>query len=201
LKALDKIHNPPPIQEPLPDGASVMERLLLQLKPTERQFVDDFMEKMFQQVDRDEMQVPTITDLAIETVMLMRLRDTQLKALASSKKDDVAAAKLASEQVKVITESIRKSMDKLGVSREAKLKNKVQVKSTAMSLLSGYMDEIERFSPEVLSTLKTEEEKALAAMFPRVQKLILDVAPDMEETPEQDALDLEALLKRADVPY
>lgn len=166
------------------------------LKPHERKFYEEFFNMVLQAVDRDELQIPAISSLAFDIVLTKRLRERQFKGTGTEELE---------KSIKTLEDRVAKQMNVLGISREAQLKNKVQLKSTPASLISGYLDEIERMSPEALDTLRVEEQRVLARMQPRVERLILANAPDLPKDEQDDesldgpVLSFEEALRRANI--
>jgi hypothetical protein len=169
----------------------------------EQEFYDEFFEQIFQQTDRDEMQIPIITSLAMDHIMVKRMRNRLLDKKKIKTEDIVANVELE-KQLKTTEERISKTMDALGISRAAQLKRGAIIKSTPASLISGYLDEIERMSPEMLEAFQLEERRVYAKMMPRIEKFILSEAPDIEKEDESDEgsgkpLSLEEALGRAGI--
>lgn len=157
------------------------------LTDTECAFYDQFFEQIVQQTDRDETQMPQIASLAFDNIMVKRLRTRLLNATKASAKIDALIATGEMEKVlKTTEERIQKTMTALGISRDAQLKRGAIIKSTPAALISGYLDEIERMSPEMLDALQLEEKRVYAVMGPRIDKFILSAAPEIEKEDESD---------------
>lgn len=167
------------------------------LTPKERAFYEEFFQQVFQAVDRDEMQMPAISSLAFDMILVKQLRSDQFKSKGTNKELEDA--------IKKAEERIITQMNALGISRAAQLKNKVQIKSSPASIISGYLDEIEHMSPEALDTLRVEEQRVLARMQPRIEKMILANAPDLQKDEQETddgsdpVLTLEEALRRANI--
>jgi hypothetical protein len=191
----------------------VLEENLSLLTDAENAFYINFVEQVFQSTDRDELHRPQISSLAFDMILLMRLRYKQLKSSepgrpgrpANNGKDQSA---ILETQVKTAEDRVRKQMDNLGISREKQLERGKILKSSPASILSGYLDEIEKMSPEQLDAWEREERALLNKMEPRIEKFILRFAPDIAKDIEDDIgrdglpLTLDAALKRAgiDIP-
>jgi hypothetical protein len=170
-----------------------------QLSYEEAKFFDKFVEHIVQQTDRDDTQMPIITGLAFDMVFLDRLRNFQLRRGRSE--DGIAANKDFDTTVKQVQDRIGKTMDMLGVSRSEQIKRGQIIKSSPASLISGYLDEIERMSPEVLRALILDEKRIYARSHARVQQFILSKAAEIEKEEESDEtgrpLSLQDALSRA----
>lgn len=171
----------------------------------EQEFYDQFFEQIVQQTDRDETQMPQIASLAFDHVLVKRLRNRLLDATKKGAKTELMlVAGEVEKTLKTTEERISKTMDALGISRQAQLKRGAIIKSTPASLISGYLDEIERMSPEMLDALQLEEKRVYARMHARLEKFIFSEAPDIEKEDESDdatgrPLTLEAALSRAGI--
>jgi hypothetical protein len=156
-----------------------------QLTSEERAFYEKFCEDTFQQVDRDEAQLSAISALAFDLIVSTRLRSQLLKGTgAKARPEWVVAMGDLEKTLKTVEDRITKTADKLGISREAQQKRGAQTKSTPSMIISAYMDEIARCSPESLDALKLEETKVWKKMQARIEEHILSVAPDVEREDE-----------------
>ncbi len=174
------------------------------LSAEEQEFYHEFFEQIVQQTDRDETQMPVIASLTIDHIMVKRMRSRLLNMKKNAKVEDIIANGEIEKQLKTTEERISKTMDALGISRAAQLKRGAIIKSTPASLISGYLDEIERMSPEMLDAFQLEEKRVYAKMRPRIEKFILSEAPDIEKEDESDVgsgkpLSLEEALGRAGI--
>lgn len=189
--------------------ATVEDEALRDLTPSERKFYDDYSQEIFGQVDRDPAQLPTVMSLTLDVIQLTRIRK-QMEVIAGKGKVD--KEKLPSDKVidaivrnqKYTAERIQATMKALGIDREGKLKNKAQIKSTPFCLLSGYCDELERMTPPQAASLEAEERKLLATMTDRISRLYLSVAPDIQETEEEEngslpSLDVDRIIQEANI--
>jgi hypothetical protein len=175
----------------------------------ERTFREEFVESVLQQIDRDETQIPIIGSLATDMVYLKRLREHQLRLSKPSRNANKDTKLILDKDfetvVKQTEDRIQKSMTALGISREAQMKRGQVLKSTPASLISAYVDEIERMSPEMLDALRLEEQRVYAKMQKRISDHILQYAPDLEEEEESDdvssgtVLNFEQALLRAGI--
>lgn len=175
------------------------------LNADERIFYEQFYNTVLQQVDRDEVQMPVIGSLTLDMVVLKRLRRAQLEATG---KKTFTSTKELEDAIEKAEKRIQSSMKALCISREMLLKTREQIKSTAAGLISGYLDEIERQTAEVLDALMIDEKRALARSKERIDKMILVHARDLE--PEQDdtngnstgaVISFEDALQRAGVTF
>jgi hypothetical protein len=178
----------------------LLEKNVALLTNEEKEFYEQFVEEVFQQTDRDEVQRPQIASLAFDQIILARLRGKQLRR-GTLDKD---TAKAQEDAVKAAELRIRLTMESLGISREAQLKRGQSIKTTPASIISGYLDEIERMSPEQLDAFVREERRVEAKMVPRIAQYILKFAPDLDRYQEEEEgtggdipFTLEEALKRA----
>lgn len=184
----------------------LVDQNLALLRPDERIFYDEFYAKVLQAVDRDEVQMPMISSLTLDMVVLKRLRGAQLEATGGKK---IIPTKTLEEAIAQAEKRIQNSMKALSISREMLVKNREQIRSTAAGLISGYLDEIERNSVEALDALMIDEKRVLARMQPRIEKMILALAKDLEpeETKEEEdgttgaVFSIEDALQRAGVSF
>ena len=191
----EKPHRPE-LQKPDNDRTT-SEQILAHLSEAERLEYQAYYDQVFQQVDRDPTQSPIIESLALDIVSLKKLRLDQLSAKEFSKS--------RSDEIKEVSGRINTYLGLLGISRDQKLKNKTQVKSSVGMLIGGYLDEIERKSKEELQTMDTEEKQALHAVSQRIADWILSPAPDLtqDELLETDGSpnipDISEIARRANI--
>jgi hypothetical protein len=174
------------------------------LDSDERVFYEQFYNLVLQAVDRDEVQMPVIGSLAIDMVVMKRLRRSQLEATAKGAK--LGPLKNLEDAIKNAEGRIQKSMQTLCISREMLMKTREQIRSTAAGLISGYMDEIERNTPEALEALMIDEKRVLARMYPRLESMVFKHAKELEPEQKEDnngvtgaIISLEDALQRAGV--
>jgi DNA replication initiation complex subunit (GINS family) len=106
--------------------------------------------------------------------------------------------------LKYTEERIRAQMKSLGIAREDKLKNRAQIKSTPFALIAGYMDELERMTPQQAMSLENEERKLYAIVKERINKFYVSLAPDIVAEEEDDdgslsSLDVERIVADLDI--
>lgn len=154
-----------------------------ELSEAEQLWYDGFYNLVLQAVDRDEVQMPVIGSLTLDMIVLQRLRKLQLDATKPGQK--LGPMKNIEEAIEKAEKRIQNSMKTLCISREMLMKTREQIKSTAAGLISGYFDEIERNSPEALDALMIDEKRVLAQMVPRLEKMVLIHAKEIE--PEKEA--------------
>ena len=164
---------------------SITEQTLVNLNQEEQAFFSEFVEHATQQTDRDETQLPVITSLAFDLIFIKRLRTKQLLA-TNRKYDEILVNKDFETVIKQTEDRISKAMDTLGLSRASQIKRGQAIKSTPAAIISGYLDELERCTPEVLDALMLEEKRLYAKMQARIEKYILSDAPDISKE-EADA--------------
>lgn len=153
-------------------------------------------ESVFQQVDRDEVQIPRVASYSFYIIALNR-------CVAKQMVRNYAYNENVENSIKQNEDRIRKLAVELGISREQRLKARANLKSSPGALISGYVDELERCSVDMLSTMAIEEEIALREVNARVAEYILAVAPTMKEKyidgDDSAAPDLRAVLQRANL--
>ena len=169
------------------------------LTEAEQKFYDEYVEQLAQQVDREETQMPIISGLAFNLIRRERLTKTALAGKGYPDKEIETA-------IKQIEERNEKAMKELAVSRSDALKRGAAIKSTPAMLISGYIDEIERMSPEMLDAMRLEESRVCAKMQERIERFLLSNAPDLPKEDESDEqhsaeqpLSLEQVLARAGI--
>lgn len=173
------------------------------LTESERVFYDEYFETLLQTIDRDEVQLPAVSSLVFDVVYLKRLRKQQFDS-TKGKSPEFGFLKDLENAVRLAEERIRKQMDALGLSREAQLKRNTQIKSTPSTLISGYLDEIERTSPESLRAMELEEKRVYGQSQARVARFLLANAVEQEASElhnvvSDDPLSLDDALRRADI--
>lgn len=172
------------------------EAMLAELNAKEIDEYQKIFDSVFQQVDRDEVQIPLISSLAFTIISASRIRVKTLSNAYRYNEDTEKALKSAEER-------ISKLSTLLGIDRQTKQKYKVSIKSTPSAMISGYLDEIARMSTESLQTLKAEEDRILSEITARIAKHILSVAPDKKVDPTDDdesyVPDLDAILRSANI--
>ena len=162
-----------------PSNLSMEDEVLSRLSTSERKFYDEYAQEIFGQVDRDVAQWPVVMSLTLDMIELTRLR---AKASAGDNIKDPKISAAIATATKYTEERIRGQMKDLGISRAAKQQNKAQIRSTPFSLISGYMDELERSTPAQLHTLEHEERKLDSVVLERKKKLYYSVAPEITES-------------------
>lgn len=161
------------------DSADVYEQMFAIFTPSERQHMLEYCEKIFQQVDRDQVLVPLVNALAIDDITLIKLT----KDYAEQVKRKGVNVEGLLKQIQDCKKRMLDGMDSLGISRVAKMKNKAQIKSTPACIISAYTDEMERFTPEILAVWNREEQKVLDEIAARVKKNLLDKLPEAKVAP------------------
>lgn len=161
----------------------------------EQAFYDQFFETLLQQVDRDESQMPAISAFVFDIILVKRVRGRMLKGTkANSTWDTLLGVAELEKSLATAETRITKQMDKLGLSREAQQKRGAIIKSTPSAIISSYMDEIERMTPEMLDALKLDEQRVYNTMLTRIEKYILSEAPDLEQEEVSESVTLGAPL-------
>lgn len=177
-----------------------------ELSPEEQDYFTKFCAEMMQQIDRDATQITRLSALAFDTILLMRL---QKQSFINTKKAKIVLDKDLNTVMKEVEARVDAKFKLLGIDRQSKINSKQQVKSTPSAIISAYMDEIQRQTPEVQETLLREEEKALAEVeviikklyYPRAVKLVKEVEKEDESGQVRDSLDLDAAILRANIEF
>lgn len=198
------------------DGiAGALENLNLNVKDKltseEKIFFDNYVEDLYLKTDRDETQMPLIVQLAFDMIISNRVREAQLDAFDFNSTRTSEAQKvilLASDsQEKTLKEAqarVKASLESLGMSRKQQIDRGAAITSTPSSLVSGYLDEVERMSVDMLEALMMEERRVYAKMQKRIEEHILSkvVERDTEEDEQLDSgriFSMEEALERAGV--
>jgi hypothetical protein len=178
-----------------PEEQSFVDRMKSSLTNGERREFDNTVDLLFQQVDRDPLQRPRIATLALYQIYLNRLMEVQFK----TKKYDENTEKA----IKQADVQINKLMAELGLTRKQRLDSRADIKSTPASLISGYLDELERMNPEMLVQMRLEQDKILEESMARIRKFIISAAPESKSELGDEGIrvvpDIETVLKRANI--
>jgi hypothetical protein len=136
------------------------------------------VEDIFLQIDRDVTLKPRIHSLVSDLIIALRYNKKLLRGSTNGE----AINKDLNQAIKEIESRIDSKMKSLGVDRQSKLASRQQSRSTPSSLISAYVDDIQRQPDEVLDTLMIEEERALAEVRAILEKLYFRNAEDIEPT-------------------
>lgn len=187
--------------------ATIEDEALKGLSPSERTFYEDYSQEIFGQIDRDPAQWPVVMSLTLDVISLNRIRaqmDKLNKASDKEKMPPLAVINALVVNQKNTAQRVQDAMESLGISREQKIKNRAQIKSTPFALISGYLDELERMTPQQAASLENEERKLDDVVKERKNKLYLSVAPDITETEEEEdaalsSLDVDRIIADANI--
>lgn len=168
----------------------------------EGDFYESSVDHLSQSTERDETQSATISSLVMDQIVVKRLRSRiMIATMPNASADDIIESAELEKTLKTTETRITTAMEKLGLTRDAQIKRGQVIKSTPASIISGYVDEIERMSPDMLDALELEEKRVWARTTPRIQKYILANAPDLEKKDIDDdasgrSLSFEEVLQR-----
>lgn len=141
------------------------------------------VEEIFNEIDRDLTLKPRIVALVSDFILSMRYNKQLLKANSKPNSDGKSTInKDLNQAIKELESRIDTKMRSLGIDRQSKVANRQQSRSTPSTLISAYLDEIQRQPDEVLETLRIEEDKALAEVRAVLEKMYFPNAADIEPT-------------------
>lgn len=165
------------------DGDGLESEILDSMSNEERKWYKLKVEEIFMQIDRDLTLKPRVRSLVSDLILSIRYNKQLLRANTKSNaegKDRID--KDLNQAIKELESRIDTKMKSLGIDRQSKIANRQQSRSTASSLISGYVDEIHRQPVEVLETMEIEETKALEEVQVILAKYYFPHASDIEPT-------------------
>lgn len=156
-----------------------------ELEESEKDRYKQEFEKLADAVDRDQVHIHAIHGICLSQAYLDRLYLSVMKSSHKGNNHKFVPNKDQEKTIQDVEKRILESRKSLGLDRASNLNRGNSIKSTPSMIISAYVDEIRKMTPQVLDAYLAEERKCRASIAHNIKDLLAAAGGMTEE--EKDA--------------